>query len=410
MRFFFLLMLLSLPGHSAISLKNAFDSARLNMENLKRADAITEAAQDRKARARGFMLPTVRGVGNETRIDQPAAAGVNRAFVLTRQYSAAVRLEQPLFRGGIIGAYQFAKEDILLTQFQKNATEINLYQLVIGSYYNLMMARFDTENLKELMRLSENRVKELRSRTSVGRSRKGELVQSEAQLLTAQTQLKQGDINLIEAERSFEFYTGMKASELSPLSMMPTDPGTLSVHLEKLKARPDIQAAVQQVKLRETQVSIAKGAHYPSVDFVGNYYFDRTGVLQTSEWDAAVQVSVPIFEGGRTQATVREAVENRKIAELESKQTVRAAERDLTILYQNFVASVSQLETMKSAVNKAEEGYRLNVRDYSYGQATNLDVLQSLNLFIETKRSYDSLQASAHMLYKNLEASTGVLP
>jgi outer membrane protein len=157
-------------------------------------------------------------------------------------------------------------------------------------------------------------------------------------------------------------------------------------------------------------VTIAKGAHYPSVEFVGNYYFDRTGVLQTSEWDAAVQVSVPIFEGGRSQASVREAIENRRVAELDSRQALRAAERDLTILYQNFIASISQLDTMRDALKKAEEGYRLNLRDYSYGQATNLDVLQSLNLYIETKRSYDSLQVGAHMTYKNLEASTGVLP
>jgi hypothetical protein len=86
MRFFLLLIFVSLPSQSAISLKEAFLSARLNMENLKRAEALTEAAEDRKTRARGFMLPTLRGVGNENRIDQPSATGINRAFILTRQY------------------------------------------------------------------------------------------------------------------------------------------------------------------------------------------------------------------------------------------------------------------------------------------------------------------------------------
>ena len=263
MHLFYLLLILAQPSHAAISLKDAFSSARLNMENIKRSEALREAAEDRKTRARGFMLPTVRGVGNETRIDQPQMSGVNRAFVLTRQYSAALRLEQPIYRGGVGGAYQYSKEELLLSEFQKNATEINLYQLVINSYYNLMMARFDAENLKELMRLSENRVKELRSRTNVGRSRRGELVQAETQLLTAQTQLKQGDINLIAAQGNFEFYTGLPASELAPLSIMPSDPGNLTALREKLKTRPDIQAALQQVRLRDTQISIAKGAHFP---------------------------------------------------------------------------------------------------------------------------------------------------
>ncbi len=411
MPIFLMLCFLFPASHAAISLKEAFEAARLNMENLKRAEALKGAASERMARARGTMLPTLAGVGNDTHIDKPQTrAGATSAFTLTHQYSVGLRLTQPLLRGGALSAYQYAQEDQLLAQFQKDASELNLYQLVINSYYNLMIAHFDDENLKELMRLSENRVKELRSRTSVGRSRKGELVQAEAQLLTAVTQLKQGDINLISAQRTFEYYTGLQAGELSPLNLMPNDPGGLPMLLEKLKSRPDIQVALQNVKLREKQVAIAKGAYLPSVDLVGNYYFDRTGILQTSKWDAGIQFTVPIFESGRSVSAVRESVENKKVAEYDSQQTLRVAERDLMITYQNFEAMVQQLQSMKDALQKAEEGYKLNLRDYSYGQATNLDVLQSLNLFIETKRSYDSLQASAHMTYKNLEASTGVLP
>jgi outer membrane protein TolC len=403
-------LFLSTSSFAAISLRDAFEGAKRNMENLKRAEALREAAEDRKTRARGYMFPTLRGVGNETRIDKPQTAGVNSRFTLTRQYSAALRLEQPIFRGGLVSGLSYAREDLLLTEFNRNATELNLYQLVINSYYNLVIALADAENLKELQRLSENRVKELRSRTIVGRSRRGELVQAESQLLTAQAQKRQGDLVLIDSQRSFEYFTGQPAGELSKLSMMPSDPGSLPILLEKIKNRPDIQASLQQVKLQESQVKIAKGSHLPSLDFVGNYYFDRTGILQTSEWDAAVQVSVPIFEGGRTQATVREAVENHKVAVLDSQQTVRIAEIDLIILHQNFTAMVAQLDTLKEALKKAEEGYRLNTRDYSNGQATNLDVLQALNVYIETKRTYDSLEARAHMTYKNLEASTGVLP
>ncbi len=171
MHFLFVFLFLSGRATAAISLKEAFDSARQNMENLKRAKAVEVQAEERKNRARGVLLPTIFGVGNETRIDRPSASGVNNAFTLTRQYSAGIRMTQPIFRGGVGSAYQFAKEDILLAEFQRDATELNLYQLVINAYYSLMVARFDALNLKELMRLSENRVKELRSRTNVGRSR-----------------------------------------------------------------------------------------------------------------------------------------------------------------------------------------------------------------------------------------------
>jgi outer membrane protein len=169
-------------------------------------------------------------------------------------------------------------------------------------------------------------------------------------------------------------------------------------------------ATQQQVKLAESQVEISKGAHYPSLDLIGNYYLTRTGILATSDWDLGLAVVIPLFQGGGVQAAVRESVQMKNVAVLDSSQTLRIAERDLAVNYQNYVQIHEQLNTLKLALEKAEEAYKLNRRDYQYGQVTNLDVLTSLNLFIETKRSYQNLYSLAHMAHKNLEASIGVLP
>ena len=82
----------------------------------------------------------------------------------------------------------------------------------------------------------------------------------------------------------------------------------------------------------------------------------------------------------------------------------------MSVLYQNYAQIRSQLQWLEKALAKSEEAYKLNKKDYQFGLVTNLDVLQSLNSYIQTKRSYDSLYASAHMSYYNLEAATGVLP
>jgi outer membrane protein TolC len=405
-----ILFLFSWGSQAGTTLKDAFEAAKLNMETLKRSDAQINQAIARKNQARAAFLPTVSGVGNETRIDQPDMSGVNRAFVLTRQYSAALRLQQPLLRGGSLSGFQMRDEEILLSRFQKDATAINLYQLVINAYYNLQLAKVDLKNLSELLKFSQQRVKEIRSLANVGRSRRGELVQAETQQLTAEAQYRQGEMNLKEAEEQFEFLTQMKSFELTPISLLPRKLDTLSSYLDKLKMRPDIKARLQEVRVADKQIAVSKGGHYPSVDLVSNYYLDRTGVLQTSEWDVAVQVSVPIFQGGAVDAQVKESVAAKRVAELNADETVRAAKRDLVILYQNYHQMQSQLETMSNALKKAEEAYQLNLKDYRFGQVTNLEVLQTLNLFIETKRSYNNLLTLAHMTFKNIEASIGVLP
>jgi outer membrane protein len=406
---FIFCVLFALSSHAAPTLKDSYEAARLNMESIKRADATVTVSEEQKNRARATILPTISGVGSYTRIDPPNAAGAS-PFLLTRQYSAAIRLTQPLLRGGTVSAYQLAKENVLLSKFQKEANDITLYQLVINSYYNLNIAQIDKSNVEELLKYTRERVAEIRERTTIGRSRRGELVEAEAQFLGAEAQYQQSLISLQQAERNYEFYTKLTPTELGPLPAVPNLQGTVEDYIVKVRSRPDILASIQQSKVAEQQINIAKGSHLPSVDLTSNYYLDRTGVLASSEWDVGFTVVVPLFQGGGVQAAVREAVEVKKIAELNKSERLRTAERDVAINYQNVVQLQLQLKSLKQGLAKAEEAYKLNKKDYRYGLVTNLDVLLSLNVFIETKRSYNSLVGLTHLNYKNLEASVGVLP
>ena len=391
------------------TLKEAFQAARLNMESIKRADQGIEQREQQKSRAMAGLLPTINGFATETHIDPPEAQGLS-AFTRTKQYSVGVRLVQPLIRGGLLGALDLAKENILLSKFQKDATELNLYQLVINAYYNLKMSQNDVKNLEKFLSFSKERVSEIRGRANIGRSRRGELVEAETQFYNAESEYQQSLILLNQSAKNYEFLTHLKAEEVPELSEIPKAEGSLEFYQSKIKSRPDILASQQQVRATSNQIEIAKGGHYPALDFISNYYIDRTGILATSEWDAGVVLTVPFYQGGGVSAAVKEAVAAKRISELTAYETNRAAERDLNVLYQNYVDLQVQLSSLEKALHKSEEAYQLNRKDYRFGLVTNLDVLQTLSFYIQTKRSYDNLFAFAHMTYKNLEAAIGVLP
>ncbi len=401
-------LILILPS-SAATLKESYHAALRNMESIKRAEQNIEQSEQQKELAKGALHPLVNGFATYTRIDPPVAAGAS-PFLLTKQYSVGVRVTQPLIRGGLFSALNLANDNILLAEFQKDATELNLYQLVINAYYNLKIAQNDVQNLEKLLSYSKERVSEIRSRAKIGRSRRGGLVEAEAQLAASEAQYQQGLISLEQIEKNYQFLTQLKPEPIPELTAVPRVEGSVEAYLAKLKNRPDILAARQLAKAADHQVEIAKGAHYPSVDLIGNYYIDRTGVLATSEWDAGIVVSVPFYQGGTVVAATRQAVAARRISELTAHETVRVAERELSVVFQNYRQILVQLDAMKTAVSKSEEAYNLNKKDYKNGIVTNLDVLLSLNSFIQNKRSYDSLYAMAHMTYNNLEAATGVLP
>lgn len=397
------------PSFGSVNLKGAFEAALVNMESIKRADTFVDQNVELKSRAEAAIRPTISGVGTYTKIDPPNAAGGN-PFLLTRQYTYGLRLTQPIMRGGSLAALELAKENITLARYLKDATEISLYQLVINSYYNLGLAKSDLKNVEELKNFSQERLKVISERSSIGRSRRGELVEAQAQLHIAESQLFEAKSKLHEAEKVFEFYTALNPNEVTLDILPPKENLSLDHYLQKLASRPDILASAQQMKVAMKQIEIAKGSHYPQVDLTTNYYIERTGILATSEWDVGVLVSIPLYQGGGVQAAVRQATQEKRISELRKDETLRAAERELTVSYQNLIQIEEQLKSLKEALSKSEEAYKLNKKDYQFGLVTNLDVLQSMNMYIQTKRSVDMLTALGHINQKNLEALTGVLP
>jgi outer membrane protein len=411
MKHFFFFIFLSFPFiSSGFTLKEAFESSKKNMESIRRAKVLTSAAEEQRVQARAGLLPTLSAVGNVTRIDSPSDASVSRVFTLTKQHSAALRLNQPLIRGGALASLSLAKDQVLLARFQEESTELNLYSLIIDAYYSYFQALGDRNNLKQLEKFSRDRVGELHSRTKIGRSRRGELVQAEAQHLTASSQLEQGEISLAAARETLTFYTGLENFEDMKSKLDFIKPKEIGPLLEKLKSRPDLKSSQQEIELAEKRVQIAKGGHYPQLDFVGNYYFDRTGPLASSDWDAALVVNIPLFQGGAVSSQVREAVSQKSAAKYQFQQTLRNAETNLRIRFSNYRLILDQLKNLEKGVKKAEEAYSLNKQDYQNGLVSNLDVLQSLNIFIESKRSYDQLILEAHKIQKQIEASLGELP
>src|SRR5690606_30111772 len=100
--------------------------------------------------------------------------------------------------------------------------------------------------------------------------------------------------------------------------------------------------------------SIAKGGHYPSLDFVGNYYLSRTGVLESSDWDVGFALSIPLYEGGSVSSSVREAAQGKRIAELQYSENLRAAERDVAFNYQSIIQLQKQLKVLSQGLSKSQ--------------------------------------------------------
>ncbi|MFY7993349.1 MAG: TolC family protein [Bacteriovoracaceae bacterium] len=409
MMYLFIFLSMTSLSLASISLPEAYKAAEKNLESLKRAESQVEQANYRRKQAIGALTPTISGFGSYTEIDPLPAGGATAAFTRINQYSYGLRLQQPLLRGGSLSAYSQRKEEGLLSVLSKDASQIQVYQLTINAFYNLYLGRKDLKNVHELLKFSQTRVSELKERTKLGRSRQGELVQAEAQLYNVEADAEAAEAALKTAELQFEFITGLKSEELIVENDLPSLE-SINTYMSKVSSRPDVKAQNQRVVVADSQVSVAKGGHAPNLDFTSNYYFLRTGVLADSNWDVGLQLTVPIWQGKVIDNEVKVAVEAKKQEQLTSNELERSAKRDIQTLYQQYQRNLEQVNRLEVAVKKSKQSYDLNQKDYKYGQATNLEVLEALNVYISSKRNYDRAVVMAYMSYKNLEASSGVLP
>lgn len=377
-------------------------------EVIKIAESRTNQALERKGRASGALQPTVTARYTYTEIDPLPVAD---AFRRINQYSTLINLAQPIYRGGAWAAFAFTKVDISLQERLREQEGLGLWISSSEAFYNLWMAKNDIVNVRQLRDFSDERVREIRERVRVGRSRKGELLQAEAQLAAVEADVARAQSNLEAAQENVNFLAGAAFEPpFGPLPKADTSVAPLNEYLVKINQRPDVRARSQEVELNEKLTSIAKSAHQPTVDLTANYYFQRTGILAESRYDFGFQVSLPLYQGGTVAADTREAAERKRESVLALERTKRESERDIRILWQNSQALERVVKDLKTAFLKSQATYEENKRDYRYGLVTNLDVLQSLNQYIDTKRGFERAVLEKEMLAMQLNLAVGVTP
>jgi outer membrane protein TolC len=174
--------LLTLPNSYAVTLGESFNSALLNNQ----ADNINESrlkqSFENKNIGQGSYLPTLSLRGTYLKQEN-----------FEDQKTLGLNLTTSLYNGGRDSkGIENAETGILIAKNQKQLDRVNLYMEVVESYYTYLLNANDIKNLELLKKQSQERADEIRKRVSIGRSRRGELLQAEAQLASVDAETSAG--------------------------------------------------------------------------------------------------------------------------------------------------------------------------------------------------------------------------
>jgi outer membrane protein TolC len=155
-----------------------------------------------------------------------------------------------------------------------------------------------------------------------------------------------------------------------------------------LRRRPGLSALRWAVQAARAQVEAAARTNSPTVS-VGMEYdgSSQTGSTFDNQWNANLQVSVPILDGGeaRLQRLVAlEALEQARQALISSRRSVLL---DVASAYANLVSLWQQRAIAAQTVEEAREALSIAELRYRMGISSNVELLSSQQAFISARQT-----------------------
>jgi outer membrane protein TolC len=180
------------------------------------------------------------------------------------------------------------------------------------------------------------------------------------------------------------------------------------------EGRADRRAVAERLAAARERVRAAAAGSRPTVGVAGGVdyarpnprIFPRTGEWNES-WDASVNVSWPIFDGGKTRSEVAEAAAAVQAAE------ARLAEFD-SLLALDVRQRLSELEASRAALDAADVGVRAATEArrvvgerFNAGVATSTDVVDAQVAILQAELDRTQAIAAAHVAEARLNHAIG---
>ena len=391
-----------------LDLEAAYQLALKRSEDLQIQEELINQADEKISQAKGAIFPTINGVGTFLKQDNSASAPT----APSTQNTVKLNLDQPLFRGFRDFAYiRQQGKNLESVEALRDQAQIQLFSDVTQSYYNLITLQEDVRILKQQMEVNEKRLNELKNFRKIGRARDSDVLALDASIAALEATTESVRVQKESAWSVFYFLSGLSdRPALVDHDEVPETLKSLNVYLDSVESRPDIKALEDAAIAFESGITVARGAHLPSADFLGNYYFDRPGVLAPVKWDVQLAVTFPIFQGGIIQSEVRQASSQFKQADLQLQKAKRQAREDIGLFYRQLMLEFTQEKKQNLASDLAVKNYQAQLKDSRLGLVTNVDVLLALSTAQDSLRLSNKIHYQIKIDYFKLLAATNESP
>ena len=391
-------------SQQTVTLKQAIEFALQNKADALKARLDITNADAKILEAKAGALPKVTGNANITYnpIIQEIALG-GQTFKMGQPWVAVagVQLQQALFNQQVFIGLKAAKSTKEFYQLNANLTEEQIIERVSNAYFQVFTAQEQKNTLESSYSSTEKVRNVIKSLYDNGLSKKIDLDRTNVNLTNIETNIKQSNNGITQAENALKFYMGMPIETKIQLVQedMAVTPHLLDETVNT-DERTEVKVLLKNKELLEYQKKATIANYYPTVNLTANYNWQGLGEkfpltngsskgVMWSDYSAiGLGINIPIFNGFATKAKVQQNQIDIDKLEIDIKDTKLGLDQ----AYQNAKAqienSLATLESQKANVKLAEDVLADTKSNYQYGLATLTDLLDAENSLVQAKNNY----------------------
>ncbi|WP_258364138.1 TolC family outer membrane protein [Halomonas sp. LBP4] len=344
---------------------------------------------------RADLLPQVDVRGNaahsqqyESQVAETTGGGADRFTADDRYNSVSLTLEasQALFDARNRRELAQAERQIDEQTYQLAATEQQVLLDVATAYFEILRAYEVLEARRAQERAIGRQLEQARERFEVGLIAITEVEEAQASFDQARADRIVAESNLQVRFEALERLTGQRYASIDALSgEMPIEPPTPRGrdHWVELAVNnnPLVLASQAGVEVSRSGLDIARAERLPTVDAFANYNYaddDREGIQGvTSISQVGVGISMPLYTGGRTSASIRQNTYLLESSQYDFEDQRRDTIQQVRSLFTQVSNDVSTVEARAQAIVSSESALDATRAGHEVGTRNIVDVLNA---------------------------------
>jgi len=412
---------------SAVSSLSLEQAISLAIDN----NLATLLAKERQNEARGFqketrsgLLPNISGTAYQASLTENLAAlgftgakfpGITSTFIGPfKNFDARARFQQTIFNLSVLRNYQAGRASVRAAQFEEAIAREQVATAAALAYLESLRADRSVAAAEANLNLAQTLLQLAQDQRDAGVATGVDVTRAQTRLAQEQVRLSRAQTDDEEARLQLERIAGLPLGSSFSLTdplRFATDalPAIETAVATAEDTRAEIRAAEAQLNVNQLEARAVRAEQLPSLEFLGDYGISgvtpANSALPTRRY--AIQLDVPIFNGGLTRGRMQVATAREREAQLQLDTVRGQVAEDVRLAYSALRTTADTVRAADQAVTLAERELQMAQDRYRAGVGDSIELVTAQTTLANARLDQVAALATYNGARLNLAAALG---